>query len=70
MKGLFEIRKVNKYYQYGARVTHEKTQKLNATLEEVLEIAKKQKADIEEVVEELETMGVTAFKGYLISEMY
>ncbi len=66
---MYQIIKVNRYYRYGAQVTAERTLKVNAPLEEVLALVKKQKADAEEVLEELKEYGITAFKGYMISEM-
>ena len=65
---MFEIIKVNRYFKYGAKVTSEKTIKVDASLEEVLALAEKQKADIDEVKEDLEIYGITSFKGYMISE--
>lgn len=66
---MYVITKVNRWFTKGAAVTSEKTLKSDATLEEVLNIAERQGADLDEVTEELETMGVTAFKGYMISEL-
>ena len=65
----FQVIKVNRYYAHGARVTSERTISWNATLEDVLAIAARQGADIDEVTDELETMGITSFKGYMIQEI-
>ena len=61
--------KVNRYHDRGAWVTSERTISWNATLEDVLAIAARQGADADEVTDELDTMGITAFKGYMIQEI-
>lgn len=66
---MYEIVKVNRWFHHGAKVTSERTIKTDATLEEVLAIAGKQKADIDEVTEELREYGCTHFKGYSIYEL-
>ena len=65
----FRVIKISRYYAHGARVTSERTIRWNATLEDVLMIAARQGADIDEVTDELETMGITSFKGYMIQEI-
>ena len=66
---MYQIIKVNRYFKSGAKVTHERTLRSDAELNDVLTIAKKQGADIDEVIEELNEYGCTHFKGYQIFEM-
>lgn len=66
---MFQIIKVNKYFSRGAKVTHERTLRSDATLDEVLAIAKRQGADLDETREELSEYGFTHFKGYMILEI-
>lgn len=63
---MYVITKVNRYYSHGALVTHEKFFKETESLDEVLAIAKKQKENVEEIRQELEEYGITAFKGYMV----
>lgn len=65
---MYEIIKVNRWFKDGARVTSEKTLKRDAGIAEVMNIAKRQGADIDEVLEELEEYGITSFKGYMIAK--
>ena len=64
----YEITKVNRYYKYGAEVTHERIVTRSATYEEVLALARKQGADMDELVDDLDSMGCADFKGYMVSE--
>jgi len=66
---MYQIIKVNRYFKGGARVTSERTLRNDAELSEVLAIAKKQGADIDEVLAELNEYGCTHFKGYSIYEL-
>ena len=64
----YQIIKVNKFFARGARVTSERTLRTDATLDEVLAIAARQGADLDETVEELNDYGYTSFKGYMVFE--
>lgn len=66
---MYEIIKVNKYFSRGARVTSERTLRSDATLEDVLAIAARQGADMDETREELAEYGCTHFKGYMVMEL-
>lgn len=66
---MYVITKVNKYFQHGARVTHEKTVGSTENLQEIIALAEKQGADVEEVLEELEEYGITSFKGYMVDAL-
>lgn len=64
----YEIIRVIRYHKHGARVTAEKTLG-TATLDKVRALAERQGADAEEALRELEEMGVTSFRGYMVSEI-
>lgn len=66
---MYQIIKVNRYFKGGAKVTSERTLRSDAELNEVITIAKRQGADIDEVTEELREYGWTHFKGYTIIEL-
>lgn len=54
--------RITKRYSYWSgrvRVTVEKIAKENATLNQAMDLAKKQGADLDEVKEELDEMGIT-----------
>lgn len=63
---MYIITKVNKYFAKGAKVTKETFAKKTESLEEVLALAAKQGADVDEVAEELDEYGITNFKGYMV----
>lgn len=67
---LLEVTKVNRYYSGGASVRRERTFKKKFTLAEVIEIAKKQGTDIDELIEELEEIGFSSFKGYMVDTVF
>ena len=66
----YVITKVTRYFRYGAEVTSETVIKTDATFEDVLALAKKQDADIDEVMEELEDYGTTisSIRGYYVEQ--
>ena len=66
---MYQIIKVNRWFQHGAKVTSERTLRSDAELNEVLVLVKQQGADIDEVKEELAEYGCTHFKGYSIYEL-
>lgn len=66
---MYQIIKVNRYFKGGAKVTSERTLRSDAELNEVITIAKKQGADVDEVLDELKEYGCTHFKGYSIYEL-
>ena len=63
---MYIITKVNKYYSRGAQVTKETPHGTTEDIEEVIALARKQGADVAEVVDELEEYGCTQFRGYAI----
>ena len=66
----YHITKVTRFRDRGAWVTVERTIKYNATIEDVVDLAGKRGADIDEVIEELDVYGITisSIKGYYITE--
>ena len=64
----YEIIRVTRRYAGRARITHERTITTKATLADVIALAEKQGADVDEVVNELADLGITSFPGYMISE--
>lgn len=66
---LYQIIQTTTYCKHGMRITHEKTLTVTATVEDVIALAQRQGADIDEVQNDLEYMGYTHIKGYMIFEM-
>lgn len=64
----YEIIKVTRRYAGRARITHERTITTSATLADVIKLAEKQGADVDEMINELSEMGITSIPGYMISE--
>lgn len=66
---MYRIIRVKRYFKYGARVTSETTIRVDATLEDVLALVKKQGEDIDAVLAELEEYGITCFRGYMVDKI-
>lgn len=64
----YEITKVTRYYKFGAEVTRERIVTRTASKDDVLALARKQGADIDELLDDLDSMGCADFKGYMVSE--
>ena len=64
----YEIIRVTRRYAGRCTITHEKTVTTSATYDEVIALAEKDGADLDEVKNDLEYCGAAWTKHYMISE--